>query len=254
MKDVCVDRMIIEVTRRCNLRCAHCLRGDSQELDSLIPPEQILKGITEINSLTFTGGEPTLNPGYIKKIVDYIIDNQISVNGAYMPTNGLIYSAEIVEQFRRLLINKFRVSAIESINPKWVYEELEDGYWGIPVSEDIYHEKPDSESMLRWITCGFYNRDKVTDFLKVPVIAEGRAIVNGLSGKEFPHNYKLYIETFKNYVRVEEIYVNCKGDILTDCDTSYENQEKHSIGNILQGINLADLLLAYSEKEQKEAG
>ena len=108
MKKIRINQLIIEVTRRCNLQCAHCLRGDSQDLDSTVPPEQILKEIAEIGDISFTGGEPTLNPGYVKRIVDYIIDNQIHVEGAYMPTNGLIYSAEIVEQFRKLLIHKFR--------------------------------------------------------------------------------------------------------------------------------------------------
>lgn len=97
MKKIRINQLIIEVTRRCNLQCAHCLRGDSQDLDSTVPPEQILKEIAEIGDISFTGGEPTLNPGYVKRIVDYIIDNQIHVEGAYMPTNGLIYSAEIVE-------------------------------------------------------------------------------------------------------------------------------------------------------------
>ena len=252
MKKIRINQLIIEVTRRCNLQCAHCLRGDRQDLDSTVPPEQILKGIVEIGDISFTGGEPTLNSGYVKRIVDYIIDNQIHVEGAYMPTNGLIYSAEIVEQFRRLLIHKFRNTGIEKY-PKWIQEELENGTWSIPVSEDIYHKQPDLDTLIRWITCGFYSRDKVIDFSKTPVILEGRAADSELDGRECPHNYNLEMDVYDDYVEVEMIYVNCKGDILTDCDTSYANQAKHSIGNILHGISLADFLLTYSKEEQKEA-
>ena len=85
------------------------------------------------------------------------------------------------------------------------------------------------------------------------MILEGRASDNELEGRECPHNYNLEMDIYDDYVEVAMIYVNCEGDILTDCDTSYTNQVKHSIGNILHGISLADFLLTYSKEEQKEA-
>ena len=134
-----------------------------------------------------------------------------------------------------------------------IQKELENGIWSIPVSQDIYHKKPDLDTLIRWLTCGLYSRDKVLDFSKTPVILEGRAAESELDGRECPHNYNLEMDVYDDFLEVEMIYINCKGDILTDCDTSYANQEKHSIGNILHGINLADFLLTYSKEEQKEA-
>ena len=54
----------IELTRRCNQECAHCCRGDAQDLDLT---EEIVDAFFEKNEfhsfgrLLFSGGEPTLN-------------------------------------------------------------------------------------------------------------------------------------------------------------------------------------------------
>ena len=72
---IAIDDLILEVTRRCNMRCPHCLRGEAESLDAdidLIP--QIFEGVSEIGMLTFSGGEPSLNTAYITAVVDYIHD------------------------------------------------------------------------------------------------------------------------------------------------------------------------------------
>ena len=63
MAKLSIDNLIIEITRRCNMACAHCLRGDAQNID--IDPSYMLKllrdnNIDYISMVTFTGGEPTL--------------------------------------------------------------------------------------------------------------------------------------------------------------------------------------------------
>lgn len=49
----------IEVTRRCNMCCDHCLRGMAQNLDIIVLPDHVF----------FTGGEPFLN---VKAINSYL--------------------------------------------------------------------------------------------------------------------------------------------------------------------------------------
>lgn len=57
--------VVIEVTRRCNMCCAHCLRGDAEAVDI---QERYIDAFLDsfanagyISSLTFTGGEISLN-------------------------------------------------------------------------------------------------------------------------------------------------------------------------------------------------
>lgn len=74
-----VCNLILEVTRRCNMNCAHCLRGDAQNMDAdpaLIP--KIFDGIDDIDTITFTGGEPALNTDYM------------AVDEAYVSCTGAI--------------------------------------------------------------------------------------------------------------------------------------------------------------------
>ena len=57
-----VQDLILEVTRRCNMACEHCLRGDAQNMDmSTEVVDQILEHCDRIGAVTFSGGEPSLN-------------------------------------------------------------------------------------------------------------------------------------------------------------------------------------------------
>ena len=58
--EIYVNYLAIEVTRRCNMKCNHCLRGDAQNLDI---STAVLSGIAKHihpASVIFTGGEPSL--------------------------------------------------------------------------------------------------------------------------------------------------------------------------------------------------
>lgn len=53
------ENLVLEVGRKCNLRCEHCLRGEAEELTMPIETAKaILDGISAIGFITFTGGEP----------------------------------------------------------------------------------------------------------------------------------------------------------------------------------------------------
>ena len=66
-----VSQLVIEIGRKCNLSCAHCLRGKSQ--DVTVDIDTVKKLIDEfefIGNITFTGGEPTLYSKEICEIID----------------------------------------------------------------------------------------------------------------------------------------------------------------------------------------
>ena len=65
MRIYSANNVFIEVTRRCNMCCAHCLRGDAESIDI---QEKYIDAFLDnfekgayISSLTFTGGEISLN-------------------------------------------------------------------------------------------------------------------------------------------------------------------------------------------------
>lgn len=77
----CTD-LVLEITRRCNMKCVHCLRGDAEDLEM---PFQILDNvmsrIREVMTLTFTGGEPSLNVPAIRHALQELLVDRLPVGG-----------------------------------------------------------------------------------------------------------------------------------------------------------------------------
>ena len=86
--EIYVESLVIEVTRRCNMRCEHCLRGDAQNLDiAKTFLSEIAKHIYP-GSVTFTGGEPSLNVPAIKRYFELAERYGTMPNFFYVATNG----------------------------------------------------------------------------------------------------------------------------------------------------------------------
>ena len=62
MNNVLFNTIIIETTRRCNMACPHCIRGDAQNMDiDLYILDTFLSNFKDgyIREILFTGGEPS---------------------------------------------------------------------------------------------------------------------------------------------------------------------------------------------------
>lgn len=101
MRKLIFDFISVEVTRRCNMNCRHCLRGNAQEVDidfSVI--DALAEQSAQIYTLTFTGGEPTLNVPAIAHTLDALRRRNVPVTSMRMITNGALHSRELVEIVR----------------------------------------------------------------------------------------------------------------------------------------------------------
>ena len=88
--------LCLELTRQCNLACAHCARGEAQ--DAVIKREyidRVLDQIDYMDQLTLTGGEPSLHPDLIEYVVDGIIRRGIRVRNLDMAINGTVRDERI---------------------------------------------------------------------------------------------------------------------------------------------------------------
>lgn len=102
------DAMIcfgIENTRRCNMNCPHCGKGEPQNIDM---DEKIIdKTFREVSdifirTMRITGGEPFLNPTGIEHIVDSMIKYNVKVHHIEIFTNGSIQDERIAMALKRL--------------------------------------------------------------------------------------------------------------------------------------------------------
>lgn len=213
LNDVC-----IEVTRRCNMGCAHCLRGDAQNIDiDTNYIDALLKDVESIGSITFTGGEPSLNIQAIDYTLNKCQEMGIPVGMFYIVTNG-----------------KTNVLPLCLASLKWYAYCDEKEMCGLALSKDMFHSSipTDSEELLRGLA--FFREDKFTDFNKVRLISEGRAEDLGghmMTDVDFHCSEWTFDEYGESIVVDGMVYLSANGEIRNNCDTSYTNDE-YTVGDL----------------------
>ena len=111
--------------------CAHCLRGDAESIDI---QEKYIDAFLDnfekgayISSLTFTGGEISLNIPAIRYTLKAVKERGIAVGSFYMVTNGKA-------------VDKMADLAMASLE-WWAYCDEKDDYMcGLCISSDNFHE------------------------------------------------------------------------------------------------------------------
>jgi organic radical activating enzyme len=216
-----LDNLIIEVTRRCNLQCCHCLRGEAENIDiDLKYVEEIFSKIDGVNILTFTGGEPSLVVPKMVQILQIAKDEGIKINNFYIATNGTNSS----DKFIKFLMDMYLYCINNEITQ-------------VDISNDCYHDIDEIEENRKKLQClsfvsNKFKRDGYDYFerhIGSLLIKEGNN--EGGEGRELKElkEQEIYIEDYDdNYeILIEgDIYLNCLGFIIKGCDFSYVSQNK----------------------------
>lgn len=90
-------KLLLQITERCDLHCAHCLvsatqRGSDITLDQLTPSVMDRLLATRIANVTVTGGEPLVHPQLIEilgRLVAADLDVTVCTNGVKLTTSQL---------------------------------------------------------------------------------------------------------------------------------------------------------------------
>lgn len=240
--EIQTDTLCIEVTRRCNMRCQHCLRGDAQDLDiSESVLEEVAKTICP-SVVVFTGGEPSLNVPAIERYFQLAEQYEHLPLAFYVATNG----ATSKEQMSELALALLRAY------PKMDDQECCE----VNVSGDIFHEefkKEDCSAILEGLS--FFDDKGKKHSLENDsmdwLLNTGRAAENGLGhragGPFFTDMDKLVTNIFQNNVCFDMLYIAANGNVVSDCDGSYEDidDEENIICSVL---DLEDKCQQYIEK------
>jgi hypothetical protein len=209
-----IDSLVVEVTRRCNMSCLHCLRGDPEAIDMKIEyMETLLDQVEYISSVTFTGGEPSLNITAIKEFIRLVREKDIEVGNFYIATNGREVSDEFLLTIMELyvLCTDNEVSAVE-------------------FSNDVFHQKVEEENIKKLEVFSFFNMKYGGKKYDGPIdttdrlVAEGRGYLMGGSNSEYPQEISLMC--IDNNMVEGTVYLNCEGNITNNCDISYESQRE----------------------------
>ena len=87
-----------EVTKRCNLQCPFCMRGEARNEDLSVKRiqeelDRIVKGMG-INNMVLTGGEPSLVPLVISMIIKELKSRKICLGNVSLVSNGKVWTEE----------------------------------------------------------------------------------------------------------------------------------------------------------------
>lgn len=198
-----IQEAVIEVTRRCNMECEHCLRGDAEDMD--ISDEYLdsfFSKIDQISTLAITGGEPSLVPGRIRAIVDAIKRHNVGVDSFYLVTNA----KSVPDDFLMAMFD--------------LYMECEDNEWSrLCYSNDDFHEEVPKKNIEKLSVFRFTEPKGVIDHRFV--LTEGRGGRFGCGRYLKPDEFELYDDC---EVQGGSVYMNCEGNIVAGCDWSYDSQ------------------------------
>ena len=233
MKELYIKNLCIEITRRCNMSCGHCMRGDAEAVD--IPLRHIsnlLRHVRHIHHFNITGGEPSLNVRAIRHILERVRAYDITVNDFYIVTNGSVTSRS--REF------------IETCAALYEYQQEKEQGPGsghmLEMSDDRFHDP--AEHAATFAALSPYPFFGVRGQARhVFLFREGRC-------KEgFPNPiHEIYL-TGENYV-YGDLVLNAEGMILSNGDLSYARQREHALcpcGKLMQYLRMT---LKKREKER----
>ncbi len=236
-----INELVIEVTRRCNLACRHCMRGDPQKVDIKKDTiDKALEGVTEIGTITFTGGEPSLAVSKIRYIYEQIKERNIYLGGFYVVTNGKVASRSLMH----VLIDLYAYIDLHA---------MDDNMSALVISKDQYHHEllgePKAADRL-YRALSFYRPEDRKHDITMP-INEGRAADEGIGERSVRlDDLVVEVDEDNNVERVEgTVYVNALGDVCPSCDLSFRSQEEDKIGSVHENT-LAEILLRTLEKKE----
>lgn len=229
--------LALEVTRRCNMQCKHCLRGDAQDADmSFDTIDAALNGVTSIDCLTLTGGEPTLNISAMQHALDYCKQHDILLYGFFIATNGKI----VTDEFMHFILDLYLYCC--HCDP-CLFEE--DWRCTVALSQDDFHDKIPDENIWKLKALSVYSDMKAIKYRKsneanynaTMLIDRGRA--SSLSGYEKlkrPIVTEFEVERNQNgsYNIDDTVLITVNGNVIPDCDYSYGMEDDISIGNVHQ--------------------
>jgi radical SAM protein with 4Fe4S-binding SPASM domain len=110
------NRLVLDVTRRCNLRCSMCRTWEDPRRDELSVPEiaELVRQLPRLTWLDVTGGEPFLRRD-ARELLLAIADTGKRLIVLHFPTNGW-FTARVVETCRELVARRPDLQLIVTVS------------------------------------------------------------------------------------------------------------------------------------------
>ncbi len=249
-----------ELTRRCNMNCEFCAKGEAQNKD--ITPAVINKALDELSNfeiycIRVTGGEPMLNKTGFIYLIDELIRRDFKVCDFLVFTNGTVQDQDIKTALMRIGKHCQRWCNTKwgkdmqqwiDINYTHLYD-TKDAYVSVICSTNFHNNKDILDS-----TIDFYNDgvdpalmiavDQTKSILydnPIAIILEGNAEKNlkslsekGYEGfKLYDNKYSLIFNENDKFLTIQKTLNICvNGKVTAGCTQSYERADREYICSI----------------------
>lgn len=205
-----ISHLSLETTRRCSMACKHCLRKKAQNMDLLEKTIDALfqNNIYNIGSVTFSGGEPSLNLDIIRYFYEAAEKHDAYPHSFYVVTNGKENQMELAALF---------LTEYEKADEKEMC--------GIALSQDGFHDSTEQSELVKGLA--FYCKDKERDpYDDQWVMQTGNAAVNGIGHPRCYEPTRFCVDSYdyfdRKIIEIEDCYLSANGFLYPDCDLSYD--------------------------------
>ena len=241
------SKLQIEITRLCNQACKFCCRGKAQNvhqskdnIDALFDNNDI----KSIDTLMFSGGEPTLNGILVDYIADKIIKQEIPVDRFISSINGLSYSEDLVRGFTKLKDYIIQTSDYERLCPGILM-----------ITQDQFHAEANPKVVEKLSNLSYFSPILKIEVPKENILPYGYATINHLTDAipdlseltDYQKNYDIVTENGKTYLYIEYQYISSNGNVVNDGCQTYELMDQYALGNV-KNQKLEDIYLSPEEK------
>lgn len=227
MKKYSIKQLAIELTRRCNYNCAHCMRGNPQDLT--ITPEIIdtmFSQVSHIDMISLVGGESLLELDTLAYLLDAIDRYNLDIAVLSFFTNGSILDNRVMDMLSDF-VSKDSGRTV-SMN----------------ISEDPFHAAHQTQKALN-----FYQSINHNPQIQIKPTGHNDSIVFTYSGHTVAHrnelqNSGMVLSKGENTIRTHQISIhddtiecvfqlNANGNVGLHCEDTYSVSDRLSIGNIM---------------------
>lgn len=234
-----VNTLAIEITRKCNLKCFHCMRGEQQNLSmSKAIIDRIFKCIPDCEHVAFTGGEPLLEIDLIDYFLDSAVKNNWNIKDIQITTNATIKDKKIIDIYKHFCNSTGGCALLR-------------------ISDDDFHNKENSKAAYEYYKklVDLANKELNRTAIYLEYVSDDANLINHLvySGRAIDYinnNKSLFTPLGKILVRTPylvnhrikicdntiicSIQISANGNVGLCEDRDYKNIDKLSFGNILE--------------------
>jgi len=216
-----LSNLVLEITRKCNMKCPHCLRGPAQRIDmDLSIINRVTENVDSIYGLTLTGGEPSLNAAAIEHLRWAMYFNHCALEYFWLTVNARFFKEDFYNALREL----YCVCGDQEM-------------CRLTISGDQYHFGRSRRALEEYGDLPFFSDERMRMIADDNLLDEGMAKRNQMGRREVDITRKITDFSLDEDSGVlfvgDMVYINAKGDVLLCCDLSYLSQKKYIIGNVL---------------------